>query len=40
MLSSDKRLAFLPPATLKLDVSAFVDVGDQITYLMDVLRSL
>jgi transcription-repair coupling factor (superfamily II helicase) len=40
MLTSDKRLAFLPPATLKLDVSGFGDINDRITYLMDVLRSL
>ena len=40
MLSSDKRLAFLPPATLKLDVSAFTNANDRVTYMMDVLRSL
>jgi len=40
MLTSDKRLAFVPPATLKLDVSGFADVGDRVSYLMDILRSL
>jgi len=40
MLTSDKRLAFLPPATLKLDVSGFVSAQDRISYMMDVLRSL
>ena len=40
MLTSDKRLAFLPPTTLKLDVSSFVSVDDRVTYMMDVLRSL
>jgi transcription-repair coupling factor (superfamily II helicase) len=40
MLTSDKRLAFLPPATLKLDVSGFVRTDDKIAYMMDVLRSL
>jgi len=40
MLTSDKRLAFLPPATLKLDVSGFVSAGERVAYMMDVLRSL
>lgn len=40
MLTSDKRLAFLPPVTLKLDVSDFTRVDDRVTYMMDVLRSL
>jgi transcription-repair coupling factor (superfamily II helicase) len=40
MLTSDKRLAFLPPATLKLDVSGFASVDDRVSYMMDVLRSL
>ena len=40
MLTSDKRLAFLPPATLKMDVSGFPGVDDRIRYMMDVLRSL
>ena len=40
MLTSDKRLAFLPPATLKLDVSGFVSARDRISFMMDVLRSL
>lgn len=40
MLTSDKRLAFLPPATLKLDVSGFAVVDDRISYMTEVLRSL
>jgi transcription-repair coupling factor (superfamily II helicase) len=40
MLTSDKRLAFLPPATLKLDVSGFTSADDRVSYMMDVLRSL
>jgi transcription-repair coupling factor (superfamily II helicase) len=40
MLTSDKRLAFIPPATLKLDVSGFARIDDRIAYMMDVLRSL
>ena len=40
LLTSDKRLVFLPPATLKLDVSGFAGVDDRISYMMDVLRSL
>jgi transcription-repair coupling factor (superfamily II helicase) len=40
MLTSDKRLAFLPPATLKLDVSGFTSAEDRVSYMMDVLRSL
>jgi transcription-repair coupling factor (superfamily II helicase) len=40
MLTSDKRLAFLPPSTLRLDVSGFPSVDDRISYMMDVLRSL
>jgi len=40
MLTSDKRLAFLPPVTLKLDVSDFASPQDRVSYMMDVLRSL
>ena len=40
LLKSDKRLAFLPPATLKLDASGFSSVDDRISYMMDVLQSL
>jgi transcription-repair coupling factor (superfamily II helicase) len=40
MLTSDKRLAFLPPSTLRMDVSGFSGVDDRISYMMDVLRSL
>lgn len=40
LLTSDKRLAFLPPVTLKLDVSGFAGVDDRIAYMMDTLRSL
>ena len=40
MLTSDKRLAFLPPATLKLDVSGFAAVDDRISYMTEVLWSL
>jgi transcription-repair coupling factor (superfamily II helicase) len=40
MLSSDKRLTFAPPTTLKLDVSAFPVADDRITFMMDILRSL
>jgi len=40
MLTSDKRLAFLPPGTLKLDVSGFASADDRVSYMMDVLRSL
>jgi transcription-repair coupling factor (superfamily II helicase) len=40
LLTSDKRLAFLPPATLKLDASGFSSVDDRISYMMDVLQSL
>jgi transcription-repair coupling factor (superfamily II helicase) len=40
LLTSDKRLAFLPPATLKLDVSGFTSVDDKVSYMMDILRSL
>ncbi len=40
MLTSDKRLSFLPPVTLKMDVSGFSSTGDRVSYMMDVLRSL
>ena len=40
LLTSDKRIAFLPPVTLKLDVSGFSSAEDRITYMMDILRSL
>jgi transcription-repair coupling factor (superfamily II helicase) len=40
MLSSDKKLTFAPPTTLKMDVSGFPVAGDRIQYMMDVLRSL
>jgi transcription-repair coupling factor (superfamily II helicase) len=40
LLTSDKRLQFLPPATLKLDVAGFRTTRDRISYLMDILRSL
>jgi transcription-repair coupling factor (superfamily II helicase) len=40
MLASDKRLAFVPPTTLKLDAGGFAGPQDRVSYLMDVLRSL
>ena len=40
LLTSDKRLAFLPPGTLRLDVSGFASPVDRVSYMMDVLRSL
>jgi transcription-repair coupling factor (superfamily II helicase) len=40
LLTSDKRLAFLPPGTLRLDVSGFASPVDRISYMTDVLRSL
>jgi transcription-repair coupling factor (superfamily II helicase) len=40
MLSSDRRLTFAQPTTLKLDVSGFPVAGDRIAFMMDVLRSL
>ena len=40
LLTSDRRLAFVPPVTLKLDVSTFSSPMDRVGYLMDVLRSL
>jgi transcription-repair coupling factor (superfamily II helicase) len=40
MLSSDKKLTFAPPTTLKMDVSSFPVPGDRIQFMMDVLRSL
>jgi transcription-repair coupling factor (superfamily II helicase) len=40
LLTSDKRLAFLPPGTLRLDISGFNSPGDRVSYMMDVLRSL
>jgi transcription-repair coupling factor (superfamily II helicase) len=40
MLSSDKRLTFAPPTTLKLDVSGFPVARDRTQFMMDVLRSL
>jgi len=40
LLTSDRRLAFVPPTTLKLDVSTFSDPTDRIGYLMEILKSL
>jgi len=40
LLTSDRRLAFVPPTTLKLDVSTFSDPMDRIGYLMEILKSL
>ncbi|NOY87051.1 MAG: transcription-repair coupling factor [Deltaproteobacteria bacterium] len=40
LLSADSRLAFMPPTTLRLDVSAMESSGDRIGYLKETLRSL
>jgi transcription-repair coupling factor (superfamily II helicase) len=40
LLTSDRRLAFVPPVMLKLDVSGFSNPWDRVQYLMDILRSL
>ncbi|UCG38381.1 MAG: transcription-repair coupling factor [bacterium] len=40
LLASDRRLGFVPPTTLRLDVSGFGSPRDRVAYLMDVLRSL
>ena len=40
LLTSDRRLAFVPPTTLKLDISRFKGLFDQANYLLDILRSL
>jgi len=40
LLTSDRRLAFVPPVTLKIDISGFPKPMDRIEFLMDVLRSL
>jgi transcription-repair coupling factor (superfamily II helicase) len=39
-LTSDRRLAFVPPTTLKLEISGFSKPSDQVSYLLDILRSL
>jgi len=39
LLTSDRRLTFVPPVTLKLDVSGFSQTTDRVGFLMDVLRS-
>lgn len=40
LLTSDRRLGFVPPTMLKLDVSGFSSPWDRVRYLMDILRSL
>jgi transcription-repair coupling factor (superfamily II helicase) len=40
LLMSDRRLAFVPPTTLKLDISSFSGSSDKINYLLEILRSL
>ena len=40
LLSTDSRLAFLPPTTLRLDISAMQNSGDRLGYLKETLRSL
>jgi transcription-repair coupling factor (superfamily II helicase) len=40
LLSSDRRLAFVPPTTLRLDVSGFPNPADRVGYLRDILQSL
>ena len=40
LLTSDNRARFIPPTTLRLDVSGMGTDQDRITYLMDILRTL
>jgi transcription-repair coupling factor (superfamily II helicase) len=40
LLTRDNRARFIPPTTLRLDVSGMETTQDRITYLMDILRTL
>lgn len=40
LLSSDSRTHFVPPATLRLDVSGMRTANDRILYLKEILRTL
>lgn len=40
LLTSDNRAHFIPPTTLRLDVSGMGTGQDRVTYLLDILRTL
>ncbi|MEE8319162.1 MAG: transcription-repair coupling factor [bacterium] len=40
MLTKDRRVHFIPPTTIRLDISEMNTVDDRITYLKEILRSL
>ena len=40
MLTKDRRVHFIPPTTIRLDISEMNTADDRITYLKEILRSL
>jgi transcription-repair coupling factor (superfamily II helicase) len=40
LLTRDERLSFLPPTTLRMDVSSLTTPDDRVQFLMETLRSL
>ncbi len=40
MLTEDRRVQFIPPTTIRLDISEMDTVDDRVTYLKEILRSL